>query len=102
MAVTVTPVSQPSGFNPRATMAIFDIIATVDADTTATITHGLIGTPALITITPLLQASAAVSEWAATTINSTQVVLTKGTGVGSGNAGAQVRCVIQIPHTLTQ
>lgn len=102
MAVTVTPVTQAAGYPPRNQTYIADIIATADGDTTATITHGLVGTPQDIQITPLLQAPAAASGWAATTINSTQVVLTKGTGAGSGNAGAQVRVIVRVPHSIGQ
>lgn len=79
---------------------IADVEATADADTTATIPHGLGGTPQDISYIPLLQAPAAVSAWAATTIDGTNVVLTKGTGVGSGSAGAQVRVTIKRPHSI--
>lgn len=102
MSVTVTAVTQAAGYPPRSQTSVWDVIATADADTTATITHGLIGTPQDIQITPLLQAPAAVSLWAVTTINSTQVVLTKGTGVGSGNAGAQLRVIARVPHSIGQ
>lgn len=94
MAVTVTTIFD------GADSHIVDIIATADADTTATIPHTLGAAPAEVYITPLLQAPAAVSEWAATTIDATNVVLTKGTGAGSGNAGAQLRVVIKRPHSI--
>lgn len=100
MAVTVTAVTQITGYPPRATMSIWDIIATADADTTATITHGLKVTPQVVIITPLLQAPAALSLWAATTIDATSVVLTKATTASSGNAGAQVRVTVWAPHSL--
>lgn len=73
----------------------YTIIATADADaTTGNIAHGL-GARPQVTIIPILQAPAAVSAWAATTIDVTNVVLGKGTGVGSGNAGAQVRLRVE-------
>lgn len=103
MAVTVTAVAQPSGQNVRGSLSIWDIIATADADTTATITHGLGGgvAPQDVQLTNLLQAPAGVSAWAVTGFSATQITLTKGTGVGSGNAGAQLRAIVRLPHTMT-
>jgi hypothetical protein len=89
MAVTVT-ILVPIRENAHRV----SVIATQDADTTATIPHGLGVVPRSVAITALLQAPAALSAWAATTINATNVVLTKGVGVGSGNAGAQVQVEI--------
>lgn len=86
-AVTVTNVLVDN--NKR----IDDIEATADADTTATIAHGFGATPLEVFITAIVQATAAISLWAATTIDATNVVLTKGTGVGSGGAGAQIRVI---------
>jgi len=80
---------------------IRDVIATADADTTATIPHGLGAVPAEVqTIKTLSQALAAESSWAVTTIDATNVVCTKLATVGSGNAGAQLRVTIKRPHTL--
>lgn len=76
------------------------VTATADADTTATIPHGMAAAPAEVQILPLLQAPAGVSLWAVTTIDATNVVCTKSTGVGSGNAGAQLRVTIKTPHSL--
>lgn len=81
---------------------VADVVATADADTTATIPHGLGAAPEEVTLTNLLQAPAALSGWAATTINATNVVLTKSTAVGSGNAAPQLRCIIKRPHTIGQ
>lgn len=93
MAVTVTIVN--AGTDTR----ISDVEATADADTTATIPHGLGAVPQEVTLTWLLTAGS-LSLWRATTIDGTNVVLTKGTAVGSGAAGAQVRAIIKRPHTL--
>ena len=96
MAVTVTNVL--AGAYTR----IDNITATADADTTATITHGLGTTPLLVTGCLLLsQAAAAQSFWAATTINATQVVWTKLTTAGTGAAGAQWKSIISTPNSLT-
>lgn len=78
---------------------IVDIEATLDADTTATIPHTLGAVPDEVYI--LWRALAAtLSLWRATTIDGTNVVLTKSTGVGSGAAGVQCRCIIKRPHSI--
>ncbi len=79
---------------------IADVQATADADTTATIPHGLGAVPLEVFVTELQQVEAAISAWAATTIDATNVVLTKGVGAGSGAAGAQIRVVVNRPHTI--
>ena len=110
MAVTVTTVLD--GVDTH----IADITATADADTTATIPHGMVTQeaskpgrggvagagviPLEVTLVNLQQVGGALSAWAATTINATNVVLTKSTAVGSGVAGAQVRCIIKKPNTI--
>ena len=102
MAVTVTAVAQATGFNPRATTSVWDITATADGDTTATITHGLIGTPQDVQLTPQLVAPALLSGWAVTGYSATTVTLTKATTANSGNAGIQVRAIVRVPHSLGQ
>ena len=94
-AVTITTVFDgPDSF-------IADVIATADADTTATIPHTLGAAPQEVTITQLIsQALTALSAWAVTTIDATNVVCTKLTSVGSGNAGAQLRVIIKRPHSI--
>jgi len=81
---------------------VWDIIATADADTTATITHGLVGTPQDVQITSLLVAPALLSGWAVTAFGATTITLTKATTAGSGNAGAQVRVIVRVPHSIGQ
>lgn len=94
MAVTVTAAS-PQG----AYTKVWTVIATADADTTATIPHGFGSAPFDVSIDPLL-AQFYTSVWTITTIDATNIVLTKGTGAGSGNAGAQVRVTARVPHSL--
>lgn len=74
---------------------IADVTATADADATINVNHDLGDVPEEVVITPLLQAPAAVSLWAVTTIDRTKVTLTKGTGAGSGNAGKQIRVTVR-------
>lgn len=93
MAVTVTAVLAGTD------TYIADIEATADADTTATITHGLGATPLEVSKCELAVA-ATLSLWRATTINSTTVVMTKSTTASSGAAGNQVRVTIKRPHTI--
>lgn len=94
-AVTVTTVL--AGIE----MFICDVEATADADaTTGNIAHGLGVIPKDVTITELLQVSAAISAWALTGRTNTNLVATKGVGVGSGAAGAQVRICASTPHSI--
>lgn len=115
MAVTTTysyPVAgttAPTAAQSSAVNAVVStVIATADADTTATITHnfGLSaselsnGFPIVI-ITPLLS-NAITSGWYASAVATNSITLTKGTGAGSGNAGAQIRVTVLRPHTIIQ
>lgn len=93
MAVTVATVLD------GAHLHVATVEATADADTTATIPHTLGVVPALVSIVPLA-AAFFTSQWRVTTIDAVNVVLTKGTGVGSGAAGAQVRVNIERPHSI--
>lgn len=95
MAVTVTTVLA------GVYTFIADVEATADGDTdTGNVAHGLPAAPQDVALCPLLQAEAGVSLWAVTTIDATNLVLTKSTGAGSGGAGNQVRVVASLPHSL--
>lgn len=93
MAVTVTPVLA------GANLHVADVEATADADTTATVPHGLGSAPAQVSLVALA-AEARISDWIVTTIDATNVVLTKTTTAGSGAVGQQVRVSAAIPHSL--
>lgn len=95
MSVTVTTVvNQPN-------TKVFEVEADADGDTTATIPHGLTVIPEFVDIVALAL-EYYLSEWRVTTIDATNVVLTKETTAGSGAAGAQVRVNVQRPHSLTR
>ncbi len=97
-ATGATPPTLPL---PSGCKMIVDIVASADGDVTATIPHLMAAAPKEVTITPLLsQALTALSAWAVTTINGTNVVLTKLASTGSGNASAQLRVIIGLPNTL--
>jgi len=93
MAVTVTTIRAGTH------QFVADVEATADADTTATLTHGLGAAPEQVIITPLL-AAAYTSQWRVTSQGATSVVVTKGTGVGSGATGAQIRVTVIRPHSI--
>lgn len=111
MAVSIVTVYQ--GIDTH----VADVIATADGDTTATIDHGLVEpgqeqskpgrggqsaagiVPVEVHITPLIQSVAGLAEWAATTIGSLSVILTKSTAVGSSDAAEQIRCIIKRPNS---
>lgn len=86
MAVTVTQTVQTPQW------AVWDIIAALDADTTATLNHSFSVVPFFVTLDALLT-NFYVSQWIITSRSATQIVVTKGVGVGSGAAGAQLRVI---------
>ncbi|MGE0161065.1 MAG: hypothetical protein AB7T31_16840 [Gemmatimonadales bacterium] len=92
MAVTNTTVLAGVRLN------ITDVEATADADTTATIPHGLPTTPTIVILTPLA-AAARISLWTAAP-GAVNTVCTKATTAGSGAAGAQVRVISMAPHSI--
>ena len=95
MAVTVT--------NVLAGVSTFicTVIASADADTTATCPHGLLTTPLLYGATQVLsQALAASSGWSLAVPGATNLVATKLGTVGSGNAGIQLMVWAMTPHSL--
>lgn len=95
MAITVTAVS-PQGVNTKA----WNVIATADADTASpNIPHGFGVAPFLVWVSPRL-AAGALSNWFVSTIDATNIVITKGTAVGSGNAGVQAVLYAMPPHSL--
>jgi hypothetical protein len=81
---------------------ICDVKASLDADTTITIPHGLGTIPKGLTLTMLVgQAPGAESNWAVTAVDATSVTLTKQTAAGSGNSTFfQVRFSCSTPHSL--
>ncbi len=89
MAVTVTRV------HARAGVQVWDITATADADTTATLNHAFGSVPQEVTITPVQQAAPELAGWGATTIDAQNVVLTKSVLGSSGVAGVQIKCIIR-------
>ena len=99
MAVSIAVILQGAA---DRTQHIADVTATADADTTATIPHALGVIPLDVSITELDQAAGALSLWAVTTIDATNVVCTKATTASSGTAGAQLRVAIKVPHTINR
>lgn len=112
MAVTTTYTYPVAGATPptaaeAATRVSAGVIASIDADTTATVTHnfGLSvaelaeGAP-LVAITPLLQAEALLSGWAVTAKATDSITLTKSVTVGSGAAGTQIQVEVLRPHSI--
>jgi hypothetical protein len=79
----------------RAGVQVWDITATADGDTTATLNHAFGSVPQEVSITARQQVAGGLSEWAATSITNQNVVLTKSTAGGSGVAGIQATCIIR-------
>jgi hypothetical protein len=86
------------------------VIATADADTTATVIHNMgltaaqlaAGQPEIILTQILSQALTALSAWVVSAQAANSITLTKLTSTGSGNASPQLEVVIHRPHTLPQ
>jgi len=78
---------------------VFDVTATADADTvTASIPHGMGVIPDVHITQLIIQTVVSAALWAVTTLDATNLILTKATGVGSGNAGAQLRVYAERPR----
>jgi hypothetical protein len=84
MAVTVTTIADAFHFH------VAEVEATADADAAAAIPHTLGDVPDWVSLVPLA-AAFYLSEWRVTVIDAVNIELTKGTAVGSGAVGAQVR-----------
>ncbi|MBF6570552.1 MAG: hypothetical protein IVW54_16920 [Candidatus Binataceae bacterium] len=118
-AVTVTyeyPVAGTAAQTPAAAAAAGfhngyntvrgTVIAALDADTTATISHGLglsataiaAGQPEL-TLVPT-DVAFYTSTWTAAYTDLNTITLTKGTGGGSGAAGVQLRFIVRRPSSI--
>ena len=102
MAVSTTKVIAKTGTTPVGyeTFAC-TVTATADGDTTAVIPHGLASAPLLYSLTPLIsQALTALSAWAVTAVDGTNITLTKLASTGSGNANPQVLLQASVPSSL--
>lgn len=94
MAVVVTTI-----FDGTDTF-IADVSYTATADKTATIAHTLGAAPGEVTLTPLAPEPFYVGQARVTTINTTNVIVTKTSVAASSNAAAAIRVIIKRPHTL--
>jgi len=82
-----------------ADVFVFDVTATADADTvTASIPHGMGVIPDVKITQLIIQTVVSAALWCVTTLDATNLILTKATGVGSGNAGAQLRVYVERPR----
>jgi len=92
MAVTITDVL--TGVN-----TYICTVAVATELTSGNIPHGLGVTPLEVQITPVTAAAASVPSFAATTIDGTNIVLTRAT---TGAAAATVRLTVKAPHSITR
>ena len=96
MAVAVTVVRQGA---VGKSLHIATVVADADGDTQAVIPHGLGVTPLKVNLVPL-HAAARVSDWILLSKDATNVTVGKTTGVGSGNAAAQLQVEVELPHSI--
>lgn len=78
---------------------IVDLTAN-DSTTTATIAHGLGAAPLEVTTTPLLTPEAYTNQWAVTTIDATNVVVTRTADEAGESPNPQLRVIIRRPHSI--
>lgn len=101
-AVSVAAQAALTGY-VRSSTVQFNVIATADADTTATIPHTLGVIPDEVWC-QWIDPAARISLWCETIASRdiTNVVLTKATTAGSGAAPAQIRVIIRKPHSMVR
>jgi hypothetical protein len=105
MAVVQTVVKAATGLfgatNVVQDSTIVDVAYTATADKVATIAHGLVAAPQEVYITPLLRLAGPLAGtiYAATTINTTNVVVTKQSAANTADNAAQIRVTIKRPHS---
>jgi hypothetical protein len=108
MAASSVAVTPASGLRPFANIAIFNVTATADADTTITIAHGLKGVPEEVYLELAGTAAGIVagrlSNWGEVLASrtSTNIVLNKGTGAGSGSPDVQLQVIIKLGNSLVR
>ncbi len=79
----------------------WNVTATLDADTgPLTITHNFNNVGVFIDLVPVL-AAGFTSAWFVNAVTANTIQLTKGTAVGSGNAGVQLLVTI-VPYNYQQ
>lgn len=76
-----------------------DVTATADADTGLNVAHGLGRAPERVDLLPI-HAAARLSLWAVTSVTATNIVLSKATTAGSGNANAQLRVTASLRNDV--
>lgn len=102
MAIVATQVTSTVG---NSSFKAWDLTA-LDADTTLAIPHGLGAAPVQFAITSRLAASATdgVNQWSITTIDATNINVTKTTAAGSGGGVPGTTVVATLfagrPHSI--
>ncbi|MCK4300974.1 MAG: hypothetical protein KAX80_15645 [Planctomycetes bacterium] len=78
-----------------ATMEVYEVTETLDADIGGDVVHTLGRVPSLVVLTPLL-AAARISEYVATAITDALITLSSTNGAGSGDANPQLRVYLRV------
>ena len=103
MAITAT--QKPDAVGERsATQSRWNVIATLDADITLSIPHGMGSLPGFDSNKVFFWgqptiAEALLSNWLVT-VDSVNLIITKTTAVGSGSPSVQMVLFIQLPHSI--
>lgn len=92
MAVSITPILAGKD------TYIADVAVTAAELASGNIAHGLGAVPKEVEITPLLAVVATSASWAATTIDATNIVITRHTTLASTDD--RVRVIARRPHSI--
>ena len=95
MAVTPTLNTTPTGPYSKS----WNVVASADADTTCTITHGFPSAPAMVWIV-FLNAVAYGKTWILGAITSTTITVSGISSTGSGTSVAQFQVLAMLPHSI--
>ena len=103
MAITAT--ETPAVALRSATVKAWDIIATLDADTTAAVPHGMAALPGfdITKVKVWMQAvlaPARLSLWIVTSVDAANINIAKATTAASGDAGVQAQLFAELPHSI--
>ena len=103
--MAITAIEKPDAVAARsATQKRWNVIATLDADTGASVAHGMGSLPGFDTNKVFfwaqpINAAGRLSDWIVS-VDATNLTISKTTAVGSGDAGVQLVLFIQLPHSI--
>jgi hypothetical protein len=95
MTVTATLNTNPTGPYSKS----WNVVASADADTTGTISHGYPSAPAMVWLV-FLNAVAYGKTWILGTVNAATITVTGISSTGSGTSVAQLQVISMLPQSI--